>query len=271
MNRLVNFSLACFFISAYSFGQTVVPAKDNEFDKKYTPAQSSIFNNLNRKNKENPSGGSSIDIKNSIKFSPTMLLRQKIGFFYERQVAEGFSVEFGLGKAFGRDVIEIVGLEAFTLDEEDANSAGAGLILNSGEYSGSSPLVHAGLRLYYSGESFDGGYINLFYRFERLSYTLPATMNDLRVEGSRQADFRMNSFNCGFGYSTVSGIKSNITHDFFISIGIRMYEYTKFEEAEVPLFGSYYSSERIYRATTSTNTVRLAPSINISYSLGFGF
>jgi hypothetical protein len=272
MKNVIRLSLlsALFFSSLVSFSQTVVPDKDNEYDKKYTPPQSSIFNNLNKKNKES-SGSSDIDFKNSLRFSPTLLFRQKVGFFYEREITDGFSVTFGLGKAFGRDVIEALGMEVFSLEDYTPNTASAGSLLNQSEYYGSSPFVNIGLRLYYSGETFDGGYIDLFYRNEKTTYTIANQIDGYRVEGSRIAEFKMSSFNCGFGFSGASGKNNNITHDFFVSMGIRLYQYTKYDRVEIPAQYSYYSSETIYRATNSTLSARLAPAVNISYALGFGF
>lgn len=264
--RILIFISAVFSCSM-AFSQTVVPGRDNEFDKKYSPPPNSIFNKTNKKNNES-SGSSEITIKNSIKFSPTMLARQKVGFFYERSITDGFSATFGLGKAFGRDFIEAVGMDAFTLEDYSSNTATPGSLLQ-GTYNSSSPFLSAGLRLYYSGETFDGGYVDLFYRHESTEYIIGNQLDGYRVEGSRIAEFKMNSFNFGFGFSGVSGNKGNITHDFFMSMGIRMYQYTKYDRLDVPTVTG--STETIYRYGGTSLTARVAPSVNICYSIGFGF
>ena len=72
----IGFLSLNFFVTAQ-----VVNERDNELDKKYTPPQNSIFNNLNVKNNQS-SSGREVEIKNAIKFCPTLLLRQKVAFFY---------------------------------------------------------------------------------------------------------------------------------------------------------------------------------------------
>ncbi|MBA3663690.1 MAG: hypothetical protein H0W61_05725 [Bacteroidetes bacterium] len=258
---------ALLFIS-FITAQTIIPNNDNEFDKKYTPDHNSIFNGLNKKNRETSSSGNSIEFQNILKFSPTLLFRQKAGLFYERSITNGFSITFGLAKAFGRDYIETVGLEAFTFGDDYSKGIAPGLMLNNSTFYGSLPLITTSLRLYYSGTSFEGGYIELGYRRETMEYLLNPMINSNQVEGNRIVTFTMNAFSTAFGFSGVTGIKGNITHDFFVSCGLRSYTYTEFEEYQI---STGYTNQNIYRATGAEAKVRLAPSINVCYLIGFGF
>ena len=82
-------------------GQT---APVNELDPKYTPNSTSPFSR--QRNKRGQYEETEVTIKNAIKFCPTMLIRQKAAFFYERKIIEGFSINVGIGKAFGPDFIQ---------------------------------------------------------------------------------------------------------------------------------------------------------------------
>lgn len=258
----------CLFLDCFFADGQTSPQKDNGFDEKYSPAQNSIFNNTRKKNQDSPSG--SIDIKNSIKFCPTMLFRQKAVFFYEREITSGLAVNVGLGKAFGKDVIESLFFDEFSTNSVPYTLSPGEMLVN-GEHDGSSPFLSVGLRLYYSGSTFDGGFIDIGYRRETMNYMLPATINSNRVEGSRSASFKMNGFSFGYGYTAITGNKNNITHEFFMNFGIKLFEYTKFDEIQVVSSTNYGSTETVYRKTSTTLPARIAPAVNMGYSFGFGF
>jgi hypothetical protein len=243
-----------------------VGANDVELDKKYTPGQNSIFNELHKKNTA-PSS-SNAEIKNTIKFCPTLVFRQKVVFFYEREIAKGFSFHTGIGKAFGADVFEQFYFNAFS-GQAAPNTLYPGLIFTNSNYSGSSVFFSAGIKVYFSGTTFDGGYIDLHYRHERMDYLLKPLVDGNRVDGANDVSFNMNSFTCGFGYALLGGKNNNITHDLFMNFGIKFFKYTQFDQLQIP--SVYGNTEDIYRRSNLELTARILPSFSIGYMLGFGF
>ena len=261
----IGFLFLNFFVTAQ-----VINERDNELDKKYTPPQNSLFNNLNIKNNQS-SSGNDVEIENAIKFCPTLLLRQKVVFFYEREITKGFSINAGLGKAFGEDLFEKAFLELFSNNYENKQLS-AGDLLASAKYDDSSPFISVGFRIYYSGNSFDGGFVDFNYRYERLDYILNPTISNggYRIEGSNRASFKINAFSFGFGHTFVGGQKNNITHELFLNFGIKLIkfpEYKKFDNV-VSQFGN---TETVYRRTTAESSARILPSFNMGYVFGFGF
>lgn len=255
------------FLYLFSSGQSIIQDKDNEFDKKYTPSQNSLFNNLNKKNNQS-SNSSSIEIKNSVKYCPTILLRQKVVFFYERQVSNGLSINFGIGKAFGKDFMEQVYLSGFS-ELYTPNTLSAGDIQQAGAYYGSTALISVGMRLYYSGKSFDGGFVDLNFRRETMKFLLPDAINGYPILGSKTANFKTNTFSFGFGHTFVGGQKNNITHELFTNFGIKLITYSRYNE--VPSNNpSSYTSNQYVRASTDLTT-RILPAVNFGYVFGFGF
>lgn len=261
----IGFLFLNFFIVAQVTNQ-----RDNELDKKYTPPQSSLFNNLNIKNNQS-SSGSDVLIKNAIKFCPTLLFRQKVGFFFEREITNGFSINAGLGKAFGEDIFEKAFL-SFSSDESENKQLSAGDLLSSAQYDNSSPFISVGFRLYYSGKSFDGGFVEFNYRNDRVDYLLnPTTIDDYNIEGSTKASFKISAFSFGFGHTFVGGQKNNITHELFMNFGIKIIKFPEYERVDnfvSPITGN---SETVYQRTTAEITARILPSINLGYVFGFGF
>lgn len=260
------FIVALLFIGFKGQSQVIVPEKDNEFDKKYTPGQNSIFNNLNKKKSESNSGD--IEIKNSIKFCPTMIFRQKVGFFYEREILKGIAINFGLGKAFGEDVFEQLFLSTFS-ELYTPNTITAGDLLVNATHDGGSPFIQSGLRLYYSGNIFEDGYVEISHRFEKMDYILDPKVDGYRVEGSRNISFKMNAFSFGFGHTFVGGSKNNITHDLFVNFGMKLYTYPQYDRIEIS--NPFGSSETVYRRTSFELSARILPAINFGYAFGFGF
>ncbi|MBA2610597.1 MAG: hypothetical protein H0U95_01410 [Bacteroidetes bacterium] len=259
--KLILFS-CLIFNTLFSFGQGIITDKDNEFDKKYTPAQNSLFNELNPKNKTSNSY-TSVEIKNSIKFCPTQIFRQKVTFFYEVQINRGLSFNFGLGKAFGVDVFEQFFFDGLS-DQYEPNVLLPGDLLMNSRYNGSSPIVSTGMRIYYSGKAFDGGFVDLNYRYSRMDYILKPEVSGRRIEGSQSMSFKMNSFSFGFGHTFVTGHKNNITHEIFMNLGIKLFKYPKYDQVE-----SMY--ETYYRRSSAELNGRILPSFNMGYVFGFGF
>ncbi|MBA3681282.1 MAG: hypothetical protein H0W73_08985 [Bacteroidetes bacterium] len=263
--RYILFIIAAFSFSAL-YSQVIVNDKDNEYDKKYTPNESSIFNNLNKNNPQ-VSSSSPVEIKNAIKFSPTSILRLKASFSYQREIYNGIAANLSIGKAFGKDVMQMAYFSVFetynnnVLSPSDASSYSV--------YDASSPLVSPSLRVYYSGKSFDEGYVEFGYAFERTDYLLNTKVFDYEVRGSRKCTFKMNAVYFGFGHTFVTGPKNNLIHDLYMNVGIKMFEVTRFNRIEAT--GAFGATQVYYTAGSPTLSARIVPAFNMGYSFGFGF
>lgn len=263
-SRLIILSVF-FLLCSSSFAQDKEPVPENPLDKKYTPGNNTIFNMQGSKN---PLRTSDVIVKNVIKFCPTMLFRQKVSFYYEREIIKGFSMQVGVYKAFGDDVFQktFFGLKDYTSLSDVINPSQ--LLRNSKFYS-SWPGVSLSSRYYFSEFSFDEAYIELAYRYEKMNYLVDPTVNAYRVEGSNTASFKMNALSFGFGFMLMAGTKSNISHEFFINFGIKYFKYTQFDFV---LVKDAVSNKEVYRKSESLEQkAKLMPAINIGYSFGFGF
>jgi hypothetical protein len=231
----------------------------SEMDNKYTPNQSSIFNNLYRKNSDLTSGYAA----NYIKFYPLALLRQKVLLSYQRSVVNGLAVELGLGKAFGTDIFQVGNLALF--HDLFENSLSPGQIFSNSKYSSSTPFLMLAAKMYYSGKAPDDGYIEVSIRREKLSYLLNNTVDGWPVFGSQVASFKMTALTVGIGYTTGTGDTKRITHDFFVNVGIKFFSYSRFEQV------ADANNQITYVKSSSDASARVMPAINMGYSLGFGF
>lgn len=252
-------------ISYFSYSQ-VTPL--NDLDKKYQPSENSIFNKSKRKSEISRTG--LIELNNCIKFSPTAILSRKILFLYERQIVDGFTFNLGVGKAFDADRVSRILFSEFTDRSGEMIMYPASVITNS-EYDESSVLLQGGLRFYYSGQTYDEGYIEINFRQETMNYILNSKVDGYKVEGSRVVKMVMKMYNFGYGYTLVAGKNNNFIHDFFLNFGINYCKYTRFSlvESNTPFNNGYY--DMVYRGTTSFPVVRLLPFINVGYAFGFGF
>jgi hypothetical protein len=262
------FFLTAILIYSFSFNAQVVPDRDNDFDKKYTPGPNSPFNSRN--NNSNSSSSSEVTFKNAIKFCPTMIFRQKVGFYYERQVTKGFSFTGGLGKAFGPDIFEQLYFQEFSV-QYDENVMNTGEMYSNSEYKGSSPFFSLGIKVYYSGNVFEDGYIEFMYRRERVDYTLKPQSMSVKVEGSTALEFQVNSFSFGIGHIFNGGTNGKMTHEIFWNMGVKYFQVPKFDVVQVPSYSYYGSTEPIYRRSQLTMNARILPSMSFGYIFGFGF
>jgi hypothetical protein len=248
--------LACSVILPLLAGAQV---KDHEMDRRYTPNANSIFNNLLRK----PNEKVAADFKNSIKICPTMLIRQKAILFYERTLNDPITLHIGIGKAFGEDFFQDVGLSLGSFDDNDVLDPSV-MVLNS-DYYDSGVLLSAGARIYFNETAFEEGYIDFFYRRESMSYRMASKQNGIRVEGSTIAEFRMSAFYFGFGYGWVGGSNSNFTHDIYFNFGLKQFSVPKYVKNQSA------NGEQYYRRSSETISVRLLPALNVGYIFGIGF
>jgi hypothetical protein len=237
----------------------------NELYNKYKPNESSPFSQLTRKAGEEVES----DLSNAFKYCPTMLFRQKIMFFYERKLVNGFTMNLGIGKAFGNDPIQSAFFTQWQFDS-DNQELGPDEFVNYGEYYGSGVMISAGARIYFAGEAFDGGFVEFNYRHDRLSYQLPSTVNGMRVEGSPIADLNMSNFNFGFGFTNISGKRGRAVHELALTVGIKNFTYTRYAFQDNS-FVSGQPGDAVYKRSTTDGQARIAPSIHISYCFGYGW
>jgi hypothetical protein len=258
-----TFIAVLIFCTTFSVAQT---NPENEFDKKYTPGENSIFNSLNKKNERSYS--SSIEIKNGLKLCPTALFRSRVLFYYERQIYKGLALNLGVGKAFGKDFLQYTYFSAFNSGRSTNNLTSSDL-LGYSTFNGSSPYISAHLRLYYSGKTFDGGYVDFNYAYERTDFLLNTRIYNWPVNGARNGSFTMKAYNFGFGYTYTGGQKNNFIHEFFASFGAKFFAVTTFERIDGTT--AIGSPDSYYRKTSLETYARILPAINIGYVLGFGF
>jgi hypothetical protein len=256
--------LSWMLVSTPVIAQTLPPS---ELDTKYTPNESSPFSK--QRNKKGEYEVTEVTIRNAIKFAPTLLIRQKAAIFYERRIVEGLALNVGIGKAFGVDFLQNNYFTSYKTQTETTRMGPTTLLQNS-EYYGSSLLLMAGMRFYFSGIAFDGGYFEFNYRRENLRYQLNPRVYNFRIEGSTIADFQMNNFNFGFGISNVTGSKKNMTHEFYMMFGIKNFLMTRYELVDNSFFTGQ-AGDYVYRRSPSTQQARIIPAIHIGYAFGFGF
>lgn len=239
---------------------------DTELDKKYTPNENSPFN-LAQIKRDGGITEPEITFANSLKYCPTMLIRRKLYFSYERRLFKPLTLTIGAGKAFGGDFIQgtYLGAEGL-LGGSSNNVVDLSTLYVYSNYYDSGFLLSAGLRLYFSGIAFDEGFVEFFYRHETLDYLLENNVSGYPVIGDNRLEYNMNSFSLGYGYQFTSGKKNKFTHEFALNTGYKFFTYTQFDKIST-------SGSSPYKIVRSNNVIsaKLFPTINLSYSLGFGF
>ncbi len=254
--------ISFFFVFMSGFSQ------ENELDKKYTPPTNSIFNNLFKKNTNSSNSNSEITAKNSVGFIMTALLRQKVVFNYQRELYKGLTLSTSLGKAFGKDIIQSVG---FQISETDfsPNNLTSTQLMSAASFDESSLYFNGGIRYYYSGKSFEDGYLDLNFSHERFQYVLTKNVGGYEVRGSGKAEFIMNGFSAGLGQVFAIGTNNNVFHDIYIGAGVNFFKYSKFEKVDQQNT-SGYSQQPYYNSTSAYLNAKLF-SLYLRYTLSFGF
>ncbi len=267
--RLLTFSfiLLTSLMGSFSYAQSSIT--ESELDKKYTPNESSVFNNLRAKNNGPADRVTEVTFRNNIKFCPTILLRQKLFLNYEIKAYDGIAFALGFGKSFGNDYFQSLNIATQSFNSNSDLVLNPDEILLNSTFASSDFLLHGGVKIYYSGKAFDGGYMEFNYRREKIDYTLFPNINGIKIDGDNLAEFKMRAYTFGYGYSWISGNNGKVSQDFFINIGIKLFNYSKFERIETNT-GSL-SSSYAYTASGETANFKIIPSVNIGYSFGFGF
>lgn len=239
-------------------------ASQNDLDKQYTPPTSSIFNSAPKKGE--------ITAKNAFKIMPTMAIRQKIVGYYEREITKPITLIAGIGKAFGDDVFQKAFLTVFTGWDNPDEKIFAEEILSNSKYTESTPLLMIGLRSYFGKRIFDGGYLDITYRNETMTYKF----NDIYLKdknytsGIKTVDFKMHHIALGFGHSSKFGPNDKMVQEVFIQIGLKLITYNEIVKREIPPPGNNGVTIN-YERSGSYITENIVPAINIGYAIGFGF
>jgi hypothetical protein len=257
------------FVFSLSVGKAQTDLPKNELDTKYTPNASSMFNNLVKKSYDENSY-TEIEFKDMVNYSPTMLVREKIFFVYERDVYKGIALTAGLGKAFGKDFVQNAWHTLNISNFSDITVLSPQQALSNCSYLGSGPLMQLGSKIYFSGTTFDEAFFEFNYRYEKINYLLNTPIDNRRIDGENDLSFKMSGFSFGFGYTTVTGEKSNLVHEFYINFGLKTFKFTHYDLLSVknPVTDK---SELIYRKADDFLSTRILPSMNIGYAFGFGW
>lgn len=264
MKKQLLLLLSAMLVSVSLRSQSIIQDSNNEQDKKYTPPVGSAFNDLGVRR---PSDSEPVRVRNVLKFVPTAMFRQKILFTYERDISKGFVAGFWLGKSFGRDFLQQLAI--MTLGSSDSYDVidGSTLILQS-KYTGSSPFVNVHLRGYFSGDVFDGSFVELGYSHERTDYLVEESVNGYLVSGDRKAEFKMNMLTLSFGATLESG---NFCHEFFVNMGVKLFRHTQFQKYQYNTGTATYPINQEYYLKTNNLSEIITPAFSVGYSLGLGF
>jgi len=245
-----------------------IKAQDSNRDVKYTPPSNSIFNYDSKASEP----GSVDDRKNAVKFIATMVARQHIAAFYEREIVKGVTATAGVGIAFGEDHFQKAFLEVFSGLSFEEGKIFADEILENSQYESSSPLLMIGGRVFFGGKSFEGNYFELSYRNQRNTYVLEDqyVLSQRYVSSSKAVDFKMHAFSMGIGMPGIFGKNKHFTHDLFFCMGMKIISYDEIIEKEVMMTTSI-SPVQILEKSGGRMTAKIVPSISIGYAFGFAF
>ncbi len=268
MTRFLSFIISGFLLGVSgAYSQNIIREADNEYDRKYTPPIGSPFNDMGTTRSGNSTEGVQ-EFHNSVKVVPTALLRLKVVGVLEKDLSNGFAAGVTLGKSFGTDFIQYLGLSLTDLATYGQDHyLRVDEVIDNASFDGSSPFAGVNFRGYFSGTTFDGGYVEMLYNYERTDYLLQTNANGYPVKGIRSASLRMHALGVGFGVTMNSG---NFTNELFMNFGIKLFRADRFSRYEVPASAGSSGADYYYQknGTMSLNPVFM---INFGYALGFGF
>jgi hypothetical protein len=263
---IILFSLLSQLIVSDASAQQI--SQDSELDKKYTPNENSIFNNLRKKNSNSTFSSEVCDFENAVYFTPSMLLRKKVYFCYERKMSDFFMFGAGLGKAFDSDFLqELGGFFSSTNDFYSNDVLNAYDIYKNSTYTSSSPLLQLDIR-YYPEKVFEEAFAELSYRFETMRYMLNDAIVLTPASSSREVIFTMQSLTIGYGYAWLAGKNKKMVNKFFMNAGVKYIKYPRFDNTNQRTYN--YLGDVYERNETEFKT-NIFLTINIGYSFGFGF
>jgi hypothetical protein len=264
--------ICLFGTQVFAQKQVTQTGDPNDLDERFVPDKNSTLNSSN--DSKASSNNSDATLKNVIKFNLALLGRSTAAFSWEHPFGKIVSVEASLGVCFAQDYLQKTFSEvadAFNLNQGSKYVSLTNLLSNS-TYSGPSPFLAAGLKLYFSDDAPEGSYvhINMRYSTNNLTYAPNIDYNSGIVSGSSDLTLKNLGFNFMYGYQLVSGNKKvSFIQDFYAGFGLRRTGYTGFQSTQQtnPNTGNY---QTIYIADGTTQAV-ISPVFLIGYCLGFGF
>lgn len=274
------------FLSAVNFSLAQdAPPQGNDLDKLYTPDKNSVFNNeagsgSQAKNKT----VNEINISNAVKFNFGLLVRNTAAFFWERKIANQFTIQPGIGVCYGKDRLmqEIGGDMDMTPYVSRSGTVPFGSLLKQGNFRGVNLFASFAFRLYtgnyyYGGETFQSGYFEVNVRYSSMNVdiltTAPSssgssTGSNYYILGNPTVNFRTESYYFIYGYQFCTTGKTKTTHDFYCGAGFRSIKYDSFA---LDNSQQYSGSVGYTYISTGTRAAALIPSLVAGYVLGFGF
>ncbi len=258
----------------YAQKQTTQTGDPNDLDERFVPDKNSILNSAN--DSKNVGDKSYKNAKNAVKFNLALLGRSTVAFEWEHAFGDIVAIQAGLGICVGQDLIQknLAGeiADAFDLGTGNGNYVKLSEIFANSEFSAPSPYLSVGLKLYFSGDAPEGGYVhfNMRYSTNNLSYVQnPQNNNNAVFVGNTDITIKNLGFNLIYGYQVVSGSgKYSFVNDFYAGFGIRSSTYNALNITQVNNPGGSYQTEYINNGTMRTS---ILPVILIGYSLGFGW
>jgi hypothetical protein len=204
-------------------------------------------------------------LKNRIKFYPTMLIRVKPFFAYERTLRKHMSIQLGIGKAFGKDVF----LESnFNINRgPSGNFLSPAELLSYAKYYNSTPLITGGIKIPFRN-GYDENYITVSYLFEKINYELNSGSQIVVFYDPKLTSFVMNGVNASFGHTFIRGKNKHIIHEIFISANVSGYRISTFEA-----FNPYplLHTNILYYKKAEGNINKILYGFSFGYIFGFGF
>lgn len=259
-----------------TFSQEEKPGKPNELDKLYTPDKNSILG-MSKASDKGKGFRSSDDLKNIIKFNPALIARSTVALFYERNIADGFSIQGGVGYCYNRDKAQYLLSEGEDVPFSTVTtSLPLGRINKYGTYKGFNPFVAFSLRFHfnglysywYYGSDERNSYIDLGMRFYTNHFDMTTFPNsNERINGDNSISVRNLCYTFTYGYLFQTDTRLVTTHEFYTGFGLRKSTYDKFSSQNIntPLGG--YMTEH---TKTGVKESILTPMIMVGYVFGFG-
>jgi len=275
-NSLYKFSVVCLLVlfSAPVFSQNT----ENSLDALYVPPATSTFD-------EDANGGGGgddgiyHDHKNVIYFNPLLLTRSIGALHYQRNFGDLIAAYVGLGSAYGKDFLMVVGFETGTeLFDNDYVEHDVSDIMFSGDLSSSLNLFfNTGVEFYHdSFWGFEYGYVAFDYRLAsqdfdyEAQYTQQSSSNfsgTTYVDATEEivVDVTSHNFNFIFGTETGSSGNVGVYHSFYWGFGLRSTLYDEIAEL------STGSTVIGVPTLTGNKASKVSGSFLVGYKFGIGW
>jgi hypothetical protein len=289
MNRAIKLvAIVLVFLQKLAFAQEATPGLPNELDKMFVPDKNSIFYSgpgaASSGNSSSP-----IEIKNTITFNPTLLIRRSVGLFYEHWFSEKFSVKGGLGFCYNVDRIQAItysmGIAQQAFSPARSSTVSIAKIMEDGVFEG--PRLYSSVSLRLHWDSFFGGDWNPFLEAnsqqhsntlkmpsENVNYYNYYDHSGLIIVNEPVVHVRTFSLNLIYGSQFVTSGKVKTTHEFFFGMGLKNASYEVFRSSSQTLKDPELIGDPIKIQVQEKTLEReniLIPSLLMGYVFGFGF